>query len=302
MVTVKGQTLRPHILVTGATGTVGSEVVNQLRLAGVRVRAASHYPDRTGYSRAAANEYVEVDFRRPETLATAFNGIDKAVLITPETADMAEMTAHLVKAAEQAGVRHLVRLSMLHAGTGIGGALLDWHAKAEEIAETSAIPHTCLRPNSFMQNFLVMYRPAILALGAFYAPLGSGRISYIDVRDVAAAVVEVLLTNGHEQRGYSLTGPEALSHAQIAAILSREVGRPIAYVDTSEPAACAALARRGASPRLLEALCDLWQAMRADEFAVTTQGFEELVGRKPRSFESFARDYRRLFKIEPKRP
>jgi uncharacterized protein YbjT (DUF2867 family) len=293
---------RLHILVTGATGTVGSEIVSQLRAAGVRVRAASHYPDRTAYSHAAANEYVEVDFRRPETLATAFSGIDKVVIVTPEAVDMADMTARLVEAAEDADVRHIVRLSMLHAGAGVGGPLLDWHAKAEEIVESSSIPHTCLRPNSFMQNFLTMYSPAIRALGAFYAPLGNGRISYIDVRDVAAAVVEVLLTDGHEHRGYSLTGPAPLSHEEIAGILSREVGRPIAYVDTSEPLACAAMARRGASQQLLEALCELWQAMRADKFAVTTLGFEELVGRKPRSFESFARDHRRLFKTGLKRP
>ncbi|MGO8683502.1 MAG: SDR family oxidoreductase [Thermoleophilia bacterium] len=103
--TARDQVARLHVLVTGATGTVGSEIVNQLRVAGVRVRAVSHYADRTAYSHTAANEYVEVDFRRPETLATAFSGIDKVVIVTPETADMADMTAHLVKAAEHADVR-----------------------------------------------------------------------------------------------------------------------------------------------------------------------------------------------------
>jgi len=182
-----------RILVTGASGRAGAEMVKSLRTAGARVRAAIHYPDHDAESRADAVEYVEVDFDRPETLETAFRGVDKAVLITPEEATMVKMTASLLDAAERAGVGYLLRVSFIHADAGIGGRLLRWHQEAEQLVAASPIPSTTLRPNSYMQNFVTMYAPSIFTRGAFFTPMGQGRISYVDGRDVADAVQQSVL-------------------------------------------------------------------------------------------------------------
>jgi len=274
-------------------------MVRQLAASGVSVRAALHYPDHDAESRAAAVDYVEVDFLRPETLATAFRGVDKAVLITPEESSMVAMTRRLVEAAQQAEVKHLVRVSFIHADQGIGGPLLAWHREAEEIVAASSVPSTTLRPNSYMQNFLTMYAPSIYVRGAFSTPMGAGRISYIDARDVADAAVKVLLDDGHEDAVYELTGPESLSHEEIAAILTREVGQPIRYVDVGNDEACAALHRRGASDALVEALCDLWLAMRRGEFARLEADVADLLGRPPRRFADFVREHVRELRVSP---
>jgi uncharacterized protein YbjT (DUF2867 family) len=288
------------VLVTGATGRAGTEMVRRLAARdGVRVRAASHFPDREADTRADAVDFVEVDFDGPETLDVAFRGIDKAVLITPEDVNMVRMTERLVRAAERAGVSRLVRVSFINAGTGIGGRLLDWHREAETIVAASPIPSVCLRPNSYMQNFLTMYAPSIFVRGAFYTPMGNGRISYIDARDVADAGVEALLGDDHAGEVFDLTGPVALAHDEIAEMLSAEIGRSIGYVDVGEDHACAVLERKGASPALVEALCELWMAMRHDAFAATGDGFERLTGRRPRDFGQFVRDHRSEFAVSP---
>ncbi|HZL64405.1 MAG TPA: SDR family oxidoreductase [Thermoleophilia bacterium] len=293
-----------HTLVTGASGRAGTEMIRQLAAAGASVRGAVHFPDHDAESRVGRVDFVEVDFDQPETLDTAFRGIDKAVLITPEESEMVVQTRNLVRAAERAGVGHLVRVSFLHAGAA-GGQLLDWHLEAERVVQESAIPSTILRPNSYMQNFLTMYGPSIFVRGAFFTPMGAGRISYIDARDVADAAVHVLLLaesdslERADDRVYSLTGPRPLPHDEIAQILTRAAGQPIRYVDIGEEDACVALRRRGASEQLVEALCELWLAMRHDEFATTAGDFEELTGRLPRSFEDFVREHAEELRVSP---
>jgi uncharacterized protein YbjT (DUF2867 family) len=288
------------ILVTGATGKVGGAVVKRLLAARAQVRAAAHYPDKDVADRHDPVDWVEVDFNRRDTLAAAFSGVEKAVLITPEDLAMVCQTAELLDAARQAGVSHVVRVSFLNVGDdGIGGPLLAWHREAEKLVEESGIAYTILRPNSYMQNFVTTYAPSIHLKNAFFTPMGKGRISYVDALDVGDVAVKVLLGGGHEGRTYSLTGPDSLLHDEIAAILTREVGRPIRYVDVGEDEACTALHRRGVPPEVTAVLCELWLEMRRGKFAPVADGVEEVTGRAPTSFEQFARDHRAEFSLSP---
>lgn len=292
--------MTPPILVTGATGKVGGAIVKRLLAAGAPVRAASHYPDRGAADRHDPVDWVEVDFNRRDTLATAFRGVDKAVLITPEDVAMVCQTAELLEAAREAGVSQVVRVSFLNvADDGVGGPLLAWHREAERLVEESGIAYTILRPNSYMQNFVTTYAPSIHLKNAFFTPMGKGRISYVDALDVGDVAVEALLGSGHEGKVYSLTGPDSLSHDEIASILTREVGRPIRYVDVGEDDACSALHRRGVSPELTGVLCELWLEMRRGAFAPVADGVEQVIGRKPTTFERFARDHRDEFSLSP---
>ncbi len=288
------------ILVTGATGKVGGAIVKRLRAAGAPVRAAAHYPDKDAADRHEPVDWVEVDFNRRDTLAAAFSDVKKAVLITPEDVAMVCQTAELLDAARAAGVEHVVRVSFQHAGEdGTGGPLLAWHREAEKLVEESGMDYTILRPNSYMQNFVTTYAPSIHLKDAFFTPMGQGRISYVDALDVGDVAVAVLLGSGHEGKTYSLTGPDSLLHEEIAEILTREVGRPIRYVDVGEDDACNALHRRGVPPEVTAVLCELWLDMRRGKFAPVADGVEVVIGRKPTSFEEFARGHRAEFSLSP---
>ena len=227
------------ILVTGATGKVGGAMVKRLLAAGAHVRAAAHYPDREAADRHDPVDWIEIDFNRRDSLAPAFSGVEKAVLITPEDVAMVCQTAELLDAARAAGVSKVVRVSFMNAGDdGAGGPLLAWHREAERMVEESGIPYTILRPNSYMQNFVTTYAPSIHLKHAFFTPMGKGRISYVDALDVGDVAVEVLLGDGHEGKTYSLTGPDSL-------LARRDRGHPEPRGGPADP-----LRRRGRGRRL----------------------------------------------------
>ncbi len=270
-----------NILVTSAGSKAGVEIVRQLTAAGASVRGTSHrHRDEAGEARLGN---ATVDFMLPETLEPALSGIDKAVLIIPESSAMAAMAANFVAAAERAEVAHILMLSFLHADRSAGGPLLQWHRDAEAAVQASTVPSTCLRPNYYMQNFLSAYPPA--------DSLGGGKVSYIDAADVAAVVGLILLGGGHVAMTYSLTGPRALSTEEVAALLRGEVGPPLEYGTGDREEACLQ-GRRSAQSAHLQALCEFWAAAGEDQFADITTDFERLTGRRPRSFEDFVQAHR----------
>ena len=270
-----------NVLVTGATSKAGVEVAKRLRAAGAKVRTTVHL--KSDRSPEAPQGSVAVDFALPESLAPAFSEVDKAVFIIPESSAMGGMTANLVSAAESAGLTHLLLVSFLHADQLAGGPVLAWHLQAEQVVRASAVPSTCLRPNFYMQNFLSAYPPA--------ASLGGGNVSYIDAADVAEVVALILLEGGHEQLTYSLTGPRALPIEAVAALLRGEVGPPLTYGPEAREEACTQR-RRSSMSAHLQALCEFWAAAGEERFADVTPDFQQLTGRAPRSFESFAQAHR----------
>jgi uncharacterized protein YbjT (DUF2867 family) len=142
------------ILVTGATGTVGSEVVKQLSSAGQKVRAAVHSTTRaSSKDKLKEVESVQMDYNKPETLVAAFKDADKLFLLTPASPKAAELTSNLVTEAKNSGIRHIVKQSIIGADVEVDVAHLRLHRQAEKIIEESGIPFTFLRPNDFMQNF-----------------------------------------------------------------------------------------------------------------------------------------------------
>jgi uncharacterized protein YbjT (DUF2867 family) len=147
-----------------------------------------------------------------------------------------------------------------------------------------------------MQNFVTLYRPSIMALGSFRLPLGQGRVSYVDVRDVAAVAVEALLRGGLNGRRLDLTGPVAASHDEVAAALSAATGRSIRYVDEIGSDARVCLERVGKGEQLPAALEELWASVRAGELAAVTPTVEQVLGRPPIDLATFAADHRRLFR------
>ena len=278
------------ILVTGAGGNVGSEVLRQLAQTGAPVRAAFQ-----SLSKASAPPGVEVaavDYNRPETLKSALNNVDRVFLVGPPNAQLPLLERKAVDVIALSQVRHLVKLSAMGGRQAIFPSL---HAESEDYISSLGVPHTFLRPNGFMQNVINYSSPTINQENVFYGSEGSGKISQIDVRDIAAVAVRVLTEDGHVGNTYTLTGPEALSNTQVAEILSDVLGRQIRFVNLDPPQLKQALLSAGTPEWSADALLDLQRLYREGGAATVTSDVEQILGRKPTSFAQFVRDNRAAF-------
>ncbi|WP_242926801.1 SDR family oxidoreductase [Pontibacter vulgaris] len=285
------------ILVTGATGTVGREVVKQLSmLDDIRVRAGVHSLIKGENLRRLPDvEVVEMEFENPESLHAAFTHADKVFMITPFAYDQVEQARILVDEAKRADVQHIVRLSASGADAEPGIQLGRWHREIERDIEQSGISYTHLRPTSFMQNFVNYCAESIKQEGKFYMPVGDGKVSYVDVRDVAAVGVEALIGNGHEGQAYEISGPEALSHTEIADIFSQVLKTDIQYVDVPEHTALQSMLSQSMPEWMANAMLELYGVYKSGYGCHVTDTVQRVVGRPARSFLHFVQDYNHCF-------
>ena len=234
------------------------------------------------------------DLSRPETLGAALEGVEKALLLTASSPDSLQQETNFIHAAKRAGVRHVVKFSAYGAGLDAPHYFGRQHGEAERELEDSGLPFTMLRPNGFFQNFLGNAR-SIQTRNALHAPAGEMKFSAVDARDIAAVAAHVLTEDGHQWQRYTITGPVALSHAEIAERLSQVLGRTIAYVDVAEDAAREWMLAAGIPAWTVEKVLDLYRYYRRGAAAEVTY-IVERVGRKaPIGFEQFVRDYAPVF-------
>lgn len=279
------------ILVTGATGTVGTEVVKALRGKSVRVRAAVHSPTKSEALRTLGAEPVELDLERHDTLAAALNGADRLMLITPFSPAMIEQNVALAEGAKRAGVRHIVKLSAIGTDAEPGITVGRWHRAAEKAVEATGIPFTHLRPNFFMQNLANFFGGAIRAQGAFTLPAGEGRASFVDAADIGAAAAGALTSDAHFGRALELTGPQALSYYDLAALLSEALGRKVTYMDLPADKAREGMLGMGMPEVMVQAMLELYGVLKAGYTSGVGPGVESLAGRPPRSFHDYLEDH-----------
>jgi uncharacterized protein YbjT (DUF2867 family) len=287
------------ILVTGATGTVGSEVVKKLSSKGeIIIRAAARSTSDNTFKNLNRVQVVQLDYNIPESLAVAFTNVDKLFLLTPFQSNMVDLTSNLVREAKNAGVKYIVKLSVMAADAepGITGSRL--HRQAEKIIEESEIPFTFLRPNGFMQNFVNFYSHFIKTQGAFYVPAGDAKVSFVDVRDIAAVAVQVLTSNDgkHEGKAYNITGGEALSYGQAAEILSKQLGKKVNYVNVSDEDARKGMKEMGMDEWFINSMIELFEIFRAGYASAISPVIEQITRNKPISFSQFASDYSVAFR------
>jgi uncharacterized protein YbjT (DUF2867 family) len=293
------------ILVTGSTGTVGREVIKQLISSpptlNFNIKAAVHSQE-SGNRVAAETRVkpVQIDYNKPDTIEEAFKDVDKLFLLTPFQSNMVELSSNLVNVAKKkktGAVKHIVKLSVMGADAdpGITGGRL--HRQAENIIEESGISYTFLRPNFFMQNFINFFSQTIKEQDAFYVPAGDGKVSFVDVRDIAGVAVQALLNESkHGQKAYNITGPNAISYTQAAEILSNEVGRKIKYLDISEDQAREGMKAIGMDEWFINSMMELFSITRAGYVSDVSSAIEEVTGKKPITFSEFAKDYSGAFR------
>ena len=276
------------ILVTGASGTVGSEVVKALGGSGAKVRA--------GYRTRPQNipkgiESVALDFDKPETIRPALAGVDTVFLLST----MVDPERKVVDEAKRAGIKRIVKLSVYGAAEE-GFTFARWHRAVEKHIEASGVPWTFLRPSGFMQNFFNYMGETIRKQSTIFSSAGNGASPHIDARDIGAVAARVLTGKGHEGKAYELTGPQALTYAQAAEILSRALGREIKYVPITHEQYKQAVLAAGMPPVYVDALVDLDRYYATGGMAKFTPTVKELTGRDPIRFEQFAKDYADKFR------
>jgi uncharacterized protein YbjT (DUF2867 family) len=282
------------VLIIGATGEVGGHLLDALAGAPVRVRAGVRDTARAAHLNQGSVQAVRFDYDDHESIERAVDGADRVFLLTPPPSLLPhelDRAAPVVDAARRSGVRHLVRLSSMWALHSPASA----HRVIEQYIEASGVPYTFLRPNIFMQNFSVSQRDMVRG-GGIYVAAGAGRVSFVDVRDVAAAAAAMLTSTGHEGKAYTLTGPEALDYGEAAAQLSAAVGKPIAYHALDDAALRDTLAQAGWAAGLIEYVSALYEAVRDGQRALLSSDIHHLVGRPPISFQQYARDYADVWK------
>jgi uncharacterized protein YbjT (DUF2867 family) len=274
------------ILVTGANGRTGGAVVTELASRGAAVRALVYEPDGPLDPVPAGVEVVEGDYDRPDSLDAALGGVERMFLVTTGSPSLVRHETNAILAARRSGVRHVVKLSALGAGVA-PFAITQWHAETERKLRGSGIEWTFLRPNFFMQNFLVMFDDRIAAEGSFSASAGEGKISMVDYRDIALVAAAALTSDGHARRIHVVTGPEALSFAEAAARMSTVLGRQIRYVDLPSDQLRRDLVAHGVRPPFAETLLGLFAFFRAGHGALVTDTVATVGGRQPRTFDQF---------------
>lgn len=283
------------IVVTGATGTVGSKVVGGLRERGAAVRALVRDTDAARGTWDEGVELAAADFADPASLDAALAGADAVYLLVAVHPEMGTHERNVIDAAVRTGRRpHIV----LHAAAGIeqrpeGVRFVAAHVAGHDHLAASGLPWTVLAPNGFHQNFLGMAQA--VRGGALALPGGTGAVSYVDARDVADAAVRVLTTDGHQGATYTLTGPAALAHDEIAAVLATAAGTPVAYTAVAPEAALAGMLGAGWDAWRAEGMVELYGLYAAGRAAAVSSDVEKLTGRPARSFAEFVAEHAQLF-------
>ena len=269
------------ILVTGASGNVGRELVRQLIQMGERVRVMTREPARV--ATLGASECVVADLDVPSSLPQALSGVRRAFLVTMGFGTAQDQA--FVREAVRSGVEHVVRLSTIDA-TEAKLTIGKWHKEKDELLENSGLSWTVLRPGMFMSNAL-HWVSSIKGTGGVFFPGGKGRVVPIDPLDVARVAARVLTQPGHEQLRYELTGPELTSTEEMVATLARVLHRSLKYRDVPIFLAKFFMRRNGMDRRLAAAMGELALSLRRGEQSKQTTTVASLVGDAGATFEQW---------------
>jgi len=249
-------------------------------------------------TRALPNvSWVRADLDDTRGLRIALDGTERLFLLTGNEPDFARTQMGVVRAAEELGVTHVVKLSALGASDHSRSTIAREHWAVEQALLGTRLRWTILRPHAFMQNWLGDVAESVRAESAIYAPIGDGRVPFIDTRDIAAVSAEVLLhVEAHVGRKYVLTGGEAIGYAGLAGALSEVIGRTITYRPITLDEARARLAAGGSAAAAIDAILAIAAYQRAGgPTATISPHVEQILGRRPRTIRDFARDYASRF-------
>ena len=280
-----------RVLVTGATGKIGSRLIPRLASRpDITIRALVRSLDRAAPLAAAGAELVPGSLQDSEAMGRAMQKIDTLVLITPAGPSAAEQASATLDAAREAGVRKIVRISVLNAAHGGPAEVVRQHGRTDAEIRASGLTYTILRPPFFMQNLCFLAARSIVREGRIYFGTGDGRLSMIDLRDVVDCAEESVMSESSDNKTFTLTGPESISFHEIADRLSTIMGRSVQYVPVFPEwveQSIRAMGRGGWYGGVMGDLCRAYSESWGD---VVTGDVALITGKRPRSFDVFARE------------
>jgi uncharacterized protein YbjT (DUF2867 family) len=282
------------ILLTGATGRVGSSVSRDLAKANIPFRVVVRNPDKFVLDDPGNIEILTGDLLDEVCVRKAMEGVTKALLLTGNGPGQADIERKFVTIAGQADVRHLVKISSLEASAKTTAALPAMHFESEQFIRSQNLAWTFVRPNFFMQNML-MYSGSIANAGIFAMPLGDARTGMIDTRDVGAVCAKILQEDGHENTTYKLTGADLLTFDEVAQRMSNVLGKPVSYVKQTPQEFRSMLEGIVPSKPQVDAVCELFAEIASGSLELVTPTVKEILNRDPISIEQFTEDFSSAF-------
>ncbi len=275
------------ILVTGATGNVGSEVINQLQNTGHKIKAGVRDLQKAKNFGWQDVELVQFDYTNPESIEKAMSGVTKMFLVSPPVhAGNDELLFRAIDTAKNNGVKHIVDLSAMNAEKSENTL-----RNIELRLINSGVTYTILRPNWFMQNFATMLHESIMQQNGVYLPAGEAKTSFIDIRDIAAIAGKALTEPGHENKEYTLTGADSLTHHEVVDIIGKVSGKSLSYTALEENTAREMMLGAGWPESSVEGMLALYSDVRDGKTEQVSSEIESILGRKPITFKRFAEDY-----------
>lgn len=281
------------ILVTGITGNVGSEVARFLELSGVEFKGAVRNVEKSR-EQFPNTELVAFDFGNESTYDGALRDVNKVFLIRPpQIADAKTFIKPFIEKAKNAGIEQIVFLSLM----GIEKNPVPPHYKIEKYIRESGIPYTFLRPSFFMQNLNTTHCYDIKERNDIFIPCGKAKVSFIDTRDIGEVGAKVLMESGHENKGYTLTGGEAIDYYKVAEIFSEVLDREIKYTNPSPLKFRKVMINRGVKKDFVNVMVALYVTTRMGMAKQVTPELERLLGRKPTTIRKYVEDYSKEYFI-----
>jgi uncharacterized protein YbjT (DUF2867 family) len=282
------------LLVTGATGTTGMEVLRALKARGAEARALVRDETKAHHLRDLGFEPTTGDLGDPRTLGAALEGVDRAYLVSPISPMQSEFEQAFLETAKDAGVRHIVKLSVIGASPEAPTRFARTHAKVEQALRDSGMDWTLLRPTGFMQNTLAWGNRVLD--NTFYTPVPDAAFSIVDARDVAEVAAAALTEDGHAGKAYGLSGPEAVSYRDQAKRVFKAAGRDVEVEEIPVEALKRELVRAGVPPWNAEGLKELFEVYASGGAQMVTSGVRDVLDRDPRDIDTFATDHVDSFK------
>lgn len=286
------------ITVTGSTGTIGRELVRLLSEADIPTRAVLRDFSRVRSLKNVA--WVRADLADERLLKPALAGTSRLFLLTGNQPGFGDTQVGVIRAAEEVGVKHVVKLSALGASPRSKAGLGLEHFKAEQALEESSMSWTMLRPHTFMQNWLGDLAETVRNEDAIYAAIGDGQVPFIDARDIADVAAEALRNpEAHAGQRYVLTGGTAIGYDDLAQVLSKELGKTVTYHALSMDEMRERLEKQGVGPKMIDSYLALASYQKAGgATARVSDSVGEILGRPTRTIRDFVRDYREHF-VDP---
>jgi len=280
------------ILITGATGHIGKELIPILLQAGQSIRVFVRDEKKVAHLNPCIERAVG-DLNNPDSLVSAMRGVDRVFLVTFE----AQQDINVIEAAKRVGVQHIVKLSTLEA-TDHKIQVGKWHYEREELIRASGLDWTFLRPGMFMSNSIDWWAESIKGQASVFFPGGKkGKVAPVDPREVAEVAAIALTQSGHNGQAYELTGSELFTIGEMVQVISKVLGKPIQYVDIPPIAAKLFMLKSGMDKALVNALMEILASLRKNEGSIVTDTVQRVTGHAPRTFEAWCREHIEAFRV-----